>query len=211
MLTRIFVLEGTADHAIDVALGGQGNRPGDRRTGALSRLDDLRSRLVELLVVIALEANSDLVLWQAYGSWLMGEISERRNGAASTSPAFNASYYSLFDDLGDCAGAHGSAAFANREAETLIHGDRLDQLDLHVRVVARHDHFLAVRQLDRSRHVRRAEVELRPVAVEERRVAPTLVLGEDVDAGHEVGVRSDRARLGEHLSALDVLALDTAQ
>src|ERR1035437_2125495 len=90
MLTRIFVLERTAHHAIDVAFGGQGNRPGDRGTGALSRLDDLRGRLVELLVVIALEANSDLVLWQAYGSWLMGEISERLI-APSTSPAFNSS------------------------------------------------------------------------------------------------------------------------
>src|SRR5664280_3552904 len=166
MLARILVLERTANHAIDIALGGQGNRPGDRCTGALRRLDDLRSRFVELLVVIALKANSDLVLWQAYGSWLTGEISECRSGTASTSPLFECFLSLLLDALGDCAGAHGAAALANREAEALIHGDGLDQLDLHVGVVARHDHLLALRQLDRPRHVRRAEVELRPVTVE---------------------------------------------
>ena len=66
-------------------------------------------------------------------------------------------------------------------------------------------------QLDRAGHVRRAEVELRPVAVEERRVAPALVLREDVDLGLEVRVRRDRARLREHLAALDLLALDPAE
>src|SRR4029078_8450464 len=91
--------------------------------------------------------------------------------------------------------------------ESLIHGDRLDHLDLHVRVVARHDHLLAVGQLDRARYVGRAEVELRPIAVEERRVASALVLREDVHLGVEVRVRRDRARLGEHLSALDLLAV----
>src|SRR2546423_648624 len=51
----------------------------------------------------------------------------------------------------------------------------------------------------------------RAVAVEERRVAAALLLREHVDLGLEVGVRRDRARLGEHLAALDVLALDAAQ
>src|SRR5919205_2257426 len=85
----------------------------------------------------------------------------------------------LLDDLRDRAGADRAAALADREAKTLIDGDRLDQLDLHLRVVARHDHLLALRQLDRARPVRRAEVELRPVAVEERRVAAALLLRED--------------------------------
>src|SRR5438477_12517577 len=71
------------------------------------------------------------------------------------------------DDLRDDARADRAATLANGEAQTLVHGDRLDQLDLHVRVVARHDHLLALRELDRAGHVRRAEVELRPVAVEE--------------------------------------------
>src|SRR6476619_3685425 len=76
-------------------------------------------------------------------------------------------------DLGDHAGSDGAAALADCEPETLIHRDRLDQLDLHVRVVARHDHLLAFRELDRAGHVGRPEVELRAVVVEERRVAAT--------------------------------------
>jgi hypothetical protein len=59
--------------------------------------------------------------------------------------------------------------------------------------------------------VGRAEVELRTVAVEERRVTAALFLRQDVDLGLELRVRGDRARLGANLAALDVLALDTAE
>src|SRR5919201_741687 len=76
--------------------------------------------------------------------------------------------FRLPEDLGDDARADGAAALADREPESLVHGDRLDELDLHVRVVARHDHLLALRELD-------------------------------------------RARLGEHLPALDLLALRPAE
>src|SRR5438105_805773 len=117
----------------------------------------------------------------------------------------------LSRDLGNHAGADRAAALANREAQPLVHGDRLSEIDVHVRVVARDDHLLALRELDRAGHVRRAEVELRPVAVEERRVAAALVLREHVDLGLEMRVRGDRARLRQHLAALDVLALDATQ
>src|SRR5207237_9301555 len=63
----------------------------------------------------------------------------------------------------------------------------------------------------RAGHVRRAEVELRPVAVEERRMAAALVLREHVDLGVELRVRRDRAGLREHLATLDLLALDAAE
>src|ERR1035437_3575383 len=56
-----------------------------------------------------------------------------------------------------------------------------------------------------------ADEELRPVVVEKRRVAPALVLGEDVDLPLELRVRLDRAGLGEHLPALHVLALHAAK
>src|SRR5204863_4507944 len=108
----------------------------------------------------------------------------------------------LLDDLGDDACTHGAPTLADGEPEALIHGDRLDHLDLHVRVVARHDHLLTVRELDRAGDVRRPEVELRPVAVEERRVAATFVLTENVDLGLEVRVSVDRARIRKNLSAL---------
>src|SRR5438067_12672852 len=65
VLPRVLVLERRADHAVDVLLGGQGHGTGDGGAGSLSRLDYLRRRLVELLVVVALETDADLRLWHA--------------------------------------------------------------------------------------------------------------------------------------------------
>src|SRR5258706_80133 len=82
---------------------------------------------------------------------------------------------SLLDDLGDGAGPHRAAALANRKTKTLLHRDRRDQLHAYLRVVPRHHHLYPFRQRRHSRHVRRPEVELRPVPREERRVpAPPL-------------------------------------
>src|SRR5206468_1772387 len=61
VLARVLVLERAADHAVDVLLGGQGHRAGDRRAGSLRRLDDVASRLVHLVVVVALEPDADLL------------------------------------------------------------------------------------------------------------------------------------------------------
>src|ERR671931_455052 len=63
VLARVLVLERAADHAVDVLLGGQGDRPSDRRAASLRGVDDLLGRLVHLLVVIALQPDSDLLLW----------------------------------------------------------------------------------------------------------------------------------------------------
>src|SRR3954468_12531785 len=117
----------------------------------------------------------------------------------------------LLDDVGDHARADGAAALADREAQAGVHGDGLDQFDLHLDVVAGHDHLGALRQLGDTGHVRGPEVELRAVAVEERRVTAALLLLEDVDLRLELGVRRDRARLAEHLPALDLLTLDSAE
>src|SRR5262249_28673467 len=72
-------------------------------------------------------------------------------------------------DLTNGPPPHGPAAFADREPQTLLHGPRRDQLDRQSHVVARHHHLRATRQLRHSRHVRRAEVELRTIPLEERR------------------------------------------
>src|SRR6478735_11477878 len=114
-------------------------------------------------------------------------------------------------DLGDAAGTDGAATLTDREAETVLHGDRLDQLDRHVGVVARHDHLGALGEGHDAGHVRRTEVELRAVVVEERRVTAALLLREDVDRGLEVGVRGRGARLDDDHAALDVLALGATQ
>src|SRR5579875_3648047 len=106
----------------------------------------------------------------------------------------------LLDDLRDPAGADGAAAFPDREPQAFLHGDRLDQLHAHLGVVARHHHLGALRQVDHAGHVRRAEVELRSVVVEERRVPPALVLGQDVDLALELGVGGVGARLDDDLA-----------
>ncbi len=62
-------------------------------------------------------------------------------------------------------------------------------------VVAGHDHLGAGREFHDARHVGRAEVELRTVVGEERRVTAAFILVEDVDLGFELLVRLDRAWL----------------
>src|SRR3954447_7348614 len=114
----------------------------------------------------------------------------------------------LLGDRDDRADADGPAALADGEALADLEGDRGDQLDGHLDVVAGHDHLRPVGQADGPGHVGRAQVELRAVAVVEGGVPATLLLGQDVDLRRELGVRLDAARLGEHLAALDLLALD---
>src|SRR6195952_3433632 len=60
-------------------------------------------------------------------------------------------------------------------------------------------------------HVGGAEVELRAVVVEERRVTAALLLRQDVDRRLEVRVRGGGARLDHDHAALDVLALGAAK
>src|SRR5207248_9840375 len=67
------------------------------------------------------------------------------------------------------------------------------------------------RQRAHPRHVRRPEVALRPVPVEVRRVPPPLFLGQHVQFRLELLVGLDRARLGQHLPALDVVLVHPAQ
>src|SRR5262249_11218828 len=59
---------------------------------------------------------------------------------------------SLLSNLRDDARAHGAAALADGEAQPFLAGDRRDQLDVDVDVVARHHHLDVLRQLDRARH-----------------------------------------------------------
>src|SRR5690349_22649852 len=92
----------------------------------------------------------------------------------------------LLDNLRDDAGADGAAAFANCEAHLLFHGDRRDELDGDRDVVARHNHFRTFGELDGARHVGGAEVELRTIVREERRVTATLFLIQDVGLSREL-------------------------
>src|SRR5437773_11521065 len=104
----------------------------------------------------------------------------------------------LLQDLGGHAGADGAAAFADRKPQLLLHRDRRDQLDRHLRVVPRHHHLHPRRQLHRPRHVRRPQVKLRPIPLEERRMPAPLLRGEHVYFALELRVRRDRLRLRQH-------------
>src|SRR5258708_23716384 len=93
----------------------------------------------------------------------------------------------LLDDLCDHARADRATALPDGESQALVHGDRLNQLDLHLDVVAGHDHLDAVGQLGHAGDVGGAEVELRPVAREEGGVTAALLLLEHVDLRLELG------------------------
>src|SRR6185369_8950053 len=60
-------------------------------------------------------------------------------------------------------------------------------------------------------HVGGAEIELRTVIAEERRMAATLFFGEDIGLGLELRVGRHGARLGQNLATLDTLAIHAAQ
>src|SRR5579871_2824965 len=111
----------------------------------------------------------------------------------------------LLDDFGYGTGAYGVAAFANGETQTLFKSHWRDQRHFAAYVVAGHHHFHAGRQLYVARYVRRAEVELRPIAREKRCVPSAFFLCQYVRFGLELRVRRDRARLAYHLPALDIV------
>src|SRR5690554_7052107 len=113
----------------------------------------------------------------------------------------------LLEYLDYLAGADGAATFTDSEAEALFHGDRLDELNRHLGGVTRHDHLGALGQRDDAGDVGGAEVELGTVVAVERVVTATLILRQDVGGALEHGVRRDRARLHDDLTALDVFAL----
>src|SRR5215471_12974136 len=106
---------------------------------------------------------------------------------------------------------HHAAALADRKPLLLLHRERRDQLNVHGRVVARHDHLRPRWQRALPGHVRRAEVKLRTVIVEERRVPAPLLLGQDIRLRLELLVRLHRPRLAQDLPALDRVLVDPAQ
>src|SRR5690606_27387481 len=144
-------------------------------------------------------------------SILLDDLGPGGSGSSRRSLKSRGEERRLLDDFRHDAGADSAAAFADGEAQLLFHRDRRDQLDVQLGVVARHDHFHAFLQAHDAGHVRRAEVELRTVVREERRVTAAFFLAQDVGLSHERGVRGDRTPLAQHLAALDVFTLGAAQ
>src|SRR5216117_4323804 len=113
----------------------------------------------------------------------------------------------LLQDLGGHAGADGAAAFTDRKPQLLLHRDRRDQLDRHLRVVPRHHHLHPRRQLHRPRHVRRPQVKLRPIPLEKRRMPAPLLLRQHVHFALKLRVRRDAPRLRQHHPPLHLVLL----
>src|SRR2546425_6245240 len=81
---------------------------------------------------------------------------------------------------------------------SLLHRDRRDQLDRHLRVVPRHHHLHPRRQLHRPPHVRRPKIKLRPIPLEKRRVPPPPPPPQPVHPPLKPPVPPDRPRLRPH-------------
>ncbi len=99
----------------------------------------------------------------------------------------------LLDDLGNLTCTYRTATFADRETQTYVDSNRVDELYGNRGVVTGHYHVHAFRKLNLTGYVERTEVELRTVFVVERSVPTSLVFLQDVDLSLEFGVRSDRA------------------
>src|SRR3990170_67103 len=111
----------------------------------------------------------------------------------------------LLVDLDDAAGGDGAATLTDREPQTLIHRDRVDQLHPHLRVVSRHHHLSPLRQRDQPGDIRRPEIELRPIPTEERVMPAPLLLGQHIHLSIELRVRRDRPRHTHHLTPLHII------
>ena len=117
----------------------------------------------------------------------------------------------LLENLGNNARTNGSAAFTDSEAETLLAGDRSDELNGEGDVVARTAHINAFRKLDNTGNVGGSEVELRSVTGNEGFLASAFFFGQNVYLTLELGVRMNRSGLAQNLSTLDLVLGNAAE
>ena len=117
----------------------------------------------------------------------------------------------LFFDLDYLSGTNGTATFADSELKTFVEGYRSDELNVNLNVIAWHYHLDSLRKGDLTGNIEGTDEELRTIVVVEWSVTSTLFLLEDVDLSLEVLVRSDGAWLGDNLTSLDFLLVDTTE
>src|SRR5260370_27687046 len=118
---------------------------------------------------------------------------------------------SLFHYFRDGPGAHGVAAFANRNPQAVLQRNRSDQAHFASHVVSRHHHLHPLRQFHVPRHVRRPKVKLRPVSREKRRVPPAFFLRQHVRFRLELRVWCNASRLAHHLPPLHLFPFPPPQ
>ena len=119
--------------------------------------------------------------------------------------------YPLLNDLCNHSCADGPTTFTDRELQPFVHGDRRDQLDFYVDVVAGHDHFSAFGQLHDSSNVSRAEIELWAITIKKGRMTSTFFLCQNISLSVKFRVRRNAARFGQNLAALHFLSLGAAE
>src|SRR5580704_4366633 len=229
LLTRLLVHVRRTQHAVLVLHRGQWNRPRDLCARALRGFDDLTRGLIQDAIVVSLQPNTDSFFSNHFGlsltlpgcpgrkNWRQVEAFTRRLSRVPKSRAKRGISTSallcstLLHNLADGTRAYRVSAFADREAQTFLHSHRRDQFNHQAHVVARHHHFGRRRQLRHARHVRRAQVKLRAVSLEEWRMTPSFFLRQNVNFRLELGVRSDRSALRQHHAALHIFFRNTAQ
>jgi hypothetical protein len=117
----------------------------------------------------------------------------------------------LLDDRSYTSGSYGVAALTNSEGKSLLHSDRMDQLDGHLDVITRHAHLSAFRKSDNTGNIGCSEIELRTIVIEERGMTAALILCQNVNLSGELCVAGNGAGLCDNLSLLDIGTVDTTK
>src|SRR5450759_731158 len=117
----------------------------------------------------------------------------------------------LLQNLGDDASANRVTTLADGEAEAFLHGNVCHEGNGHHDVVARHGHFLTLREGDGTGHGGGTEVELGFVAGEEGLVTATFCLGQDIDLCLELRVRGNGTGLADDLPTAHFVVLDATE
>ena len=113
VLAAVLVDEGAAEYAEAPNAGGQRDRSGYLRSGALDRIDDFRRRGVEAPVVERTEFNANT----------------------------GCSCHNLLRHLSHHTCTDSPATFTNSKAQALFHRNRLDEFNIKFYVVPRHHHL----------------------------------------------------------------------
>src|SRR5579863_3310521 len=207
LLARFLVHVRRTQHAVFILHRGQGNWPRDLRARALRGFDNLTRGLIQDAIVVSLQPNTNSFFSNHCRLSLTPPgCPGRKNWRQTASRGF-----SLRHNLADRSCAYCVAAFANREAQTFFHSYRRDQLNHQAHVVARHHHFGRGRHLRYARHVRRSQIKLRTVSLEEWRMPPAFFFRQNINFRLELRMRSNRSRLRQHHAALDIVLANAAQ
>src|SRR5690606_24295680 len=98
----------------------------------------------------------------------------------------------LFNDLSYDTGTNSLTTFTDSEAETFVHSDRNDEVNLCLNGVTWHNHLTFVGKYKFTGYVSCTEVELRLVTLGARSGAANSFFAQDVSLSVALGMRSAR-------------------